>query len=464
VKKSLWLQLVALSLLISILTSAIFFAVFNQIAAATMAETRKNIYVFLAHLIEDAPYTEAIQHYEKFRSGAPALGGTLWVLSARGDVLATNAATPPPPAWLAIPKPKSVHEMSFVIPPFSHFATLILVRLQAAEPTYLLVKPSAASPNKVLANIEIWLFFSGLLSATFTGLLMIVFYLRKTSAEAKQVIAALSANQLDARFSIQRFDKIANLKLDFNAMADEIEQLVQRLQKTETARKNLLQELSHDLRTPLTSLRTSVEMLTAYREQMSAVQQGEFLAVIQSELDYFVRLLEDLFFFADIAEPGYRRALDLINIDALLSTEVQARQLAQPQLRWLLEYSPSSLALVGDTLLLSRLLRNTLDNAAKYAHSQVTVSARIDQNRVEICIADDGPGISPEAIRTFGERRKHRVRQSSSPLDFSLGLGSVVIKTIVELHGAALSIQSSAIDSNFPQGTRFIFSFPQRHH
>lgn len=460
-KKSLWLQLFGLSVLITLFTSTISFGVYNRIAATAMLETRKNIYVFLAHLLEEEPYDIAIGRYEKLDKGATVLAGSIWVLAENGKIIASNTDKEPPTEWLTISKPSGIHDISYIVPPFSHFATLVLIRLQATTPTYLLVEPNANSPRKSLAKIEVTLFFFGLLSATFLGIAMIVLYLRKTSLEAKAVIAELRSNKLDTRFPIHRFDRVANLKLDFNAMADEIEQLVHRVQKTEIARKNLLQELSHDLRTPLTSLRTSVETLTAYREQMSAEQQQEFFCVIQSELDYFVRLLDDLFFISDIAEPGYRGALETIDINALLSTEVQARQLAQPQLQWHLHCSTPVLTLTGDAHLLLRLLRNTLDNAAKYANAKIDIGIREVQHRIEIVIADDGPGISAEALLAFGERKKHRVRQSSAPLDLSLGLGSVIIKTIVDLHGGELRIQSSAIDPSVAQGTRFIFLFPQ---
>lgn len=206
-KKSLWLQLTALSVLITLLVSGIFFIIFTRISAASMFETRKNIYLFLAHLIETPPYTVAIDNYERLRSGAPALGGTLWILSANGDVLGSNTADLPPAAWRAMQKPVNVHDMSFEIPSFSQFAKLILVRLNGNEPIYLLVKPSANTPNKTLAQIHALIFICSLLSATLTSLLMVVFYLRKTSLEAKQVISALRDNNLSARFAIRPFDK-----------------------------------------------------------------------------------------------------------------------------------------------------------------------------------------------------------------------------------------------------------------
>jgi K+-sensing histidine kinase KdpD len=179
-------------------------------------------------------------------------------------------------------------------------------------------------------------------------------------------------------------------------------------------------------------------------------------------LNYFVRLIEDLFFIADIAEPGYRGAIEAVDIAMLLSTEVQARQLAQPHISWRLIRETPELILHGDAHLLLRLLRNTLDNAAKYANSTIEISAYRDKDKIEIVVADDGPGMSAKAIDEFGERKKHRVREGSEPLNVSLGLGSVIIKTIVDLHGGELRIQSGTPDANIARGTRFIFSFAEK--
>lgn len=98
--------------------------------------------------------------------------------------------------------------------------------MRAEQSPYFLVRPEKDTPNRALVELEIKILLLGLFITTFAGLAMIFVYLRRTSQEARQVIAQLHGGQLDARFTIRKFDEISNLKLDFNAMADEIEQLV----------------------------------------------------------------------------------------------------------------------------------------------------------------------------------------------------------------------------------------------
>lgn len=205
-----------------------------------------------------------------------------------------------------------------------------------------------------------------------------------------------------------------------------------------------------------------MEALSAFRERMSAQQQDEFFTVIQSELNYFSRLLEDLFFIADIAEPSYKTILQSIDIVALIETELQARQLTRPNLQWIFQRASSSETVIaGDKHLLHRLIRNTFDNAAKYAKSVIAIAIAENKDFFEFSVTNDGDGMDEDAINAFGTRRKHRVQSGVNEPNLSLGLGSVIIKTIVELHGAGLRIESSAAGNSHISGTRFIFFLPR---
>lgn len=457
-----WLQLLAISVFFTALSGAVSLFVFQRVSSAASTESRRNTYLFLANIVESAPYAEALQRYERFRSDSPSVGRSIWILSGDGIVYAANTTEPPPAEWMQFPKPQHRHEIFAKIPGFSQFADLVLVKLDKPDPTYLLVRPEKNSPNKTIAGAEVTVFLFGLFGTTFAGLTMIFAYLRRTSKEARQVIEQMRHGDLHARFAIRTFDEIGNLKLDFNAMADEIERLVARVQVTERTRRNLLQELSHDLRTPLTSLKTSIETLTQYREKMTTAQQQELLVVAQSELDYFMHLLEDLFFIADLGEPSYKKSLELVDMPALCAAEVRARTLAQPHLQWQLQDRTGSDAKVeGDPLLLLRMLRNSLDNAAKYAKERVNITLVADTEFVQICIEDDGPGIGADASQSFGTRRKHRIPSDSAVASLSLGLGSVIIKAIVDLHGGDVKIASLAANAELRTGTVLTIRLPR---
>ena len=116
--------------------------------------------------------------------------------------------------------------------------------------------------------------------------------------------------------------------LDFNRMAQEIERLVGRLQETEKARRMIFQELSHDLRTPLTSLRTAIDTLAAHGEQMTPIQRKEIITVCQAEISYYMEILEALLFIAQMDEPRYKKDTEAVNLSELLNAELQIRRSA----------------------------------------------------------------------------------------------------------------------------------------
>lgn len=117
--------------------------------------------------------------------------------------------------------------------------------------------------------------------------------------------------------------------------------------------------------------------------------------------------------------------------------------------------------IIGDAYLISRLFHNVYENAARYARSSVRTHIIRKADRIEITVQDDGDGMSEEVLRSFGQRRDQRVLVAPGKAEISLGLGSVIIKTIVELHGGHFTIRNLQ-QVSAAKGTCLSFSFPAR--
>lgn len=264
--------------------------------------------------------------------------------------------------------------------------------------------------------------------------------MRRKSFEARKVLKKMESGDLKARFEVKRFDEYGNLIHDFNRMADEIERLVMRLRETEISRSNLLQELGHDLRTPLTSLSTAFETMKEHHELLTNEDKSELFAMIGTDIRYFKDLLDKLTLVATIDGPHYKSSTEKINLSSLLEEEVLSRQIAAGQsLAWkFIPCDESHPQILGDSHLITRLFRNAFDNASRYAVNSITVKVNDQKDRVEILIMDDGPGLNEESLRSFGKRRERRQRKDEH--DFSLGLGSVIMKTIAQVHGGSVEM------------------------
>ncbi len=286
------------------------------------------------------------------------------------------------------------------------------------------------------------------------ALLMIFRSLREHVHAADYVISELQKGNLKARFPVQRMDEIGEAKARFNAMADEIERLVERLRIAESSRNNLLQELAHDLRTPVASLRGILESVFDAVEMEPAVKELADLA--HKEVDYMGCLVEDLLLLAQLSEPSYQPNQRPFDLAAVLEEEAESIRIRKGGAVALDLKIPESEALTnGDEHLCRRLVRNALENAFSYAKSKVEVIAAVEGGRVSVRIHDDGPGFDPAMLAKFGERRGQRMIKKSQGGRLSLGLGSVIMKSILSLHRGELRAE------NDPTGGALVsFSIP----
>lgn len=463
--RTLWLRFFGISVVFALMLSALYLFMIREIAGKPSKEVQHSVYLFLAHIAEQQPYADSLRRIDELRTDSPAMALDLWIVSDSGNVLAANTAASPPARFARMPRPLRVHEVVTRGRFFSGSPAIASVRLNAVEPTYLLVR-NRGTPSRGTFLILAALFVVTVVGAIFSGLLLVTFYLRGRSQQVKQVIARMESGDLGARFVSDKLDAVGGLMLDFNRMADEIQRLVARLETTERARRELLQELGHDLRTPLTSMRTAIETLTVHGNAMSTQERGDFMNVVSGELVYFSKLIDDLFFIAEIDEPRYRKNAERIDLADLLASEIQAAQAgsrAGRELRFEFDRraeDEENFDILGDAYLVSRLFRNALDNAVRHAHSSIRVSIRSSSAGIEVAIEDDGEGMPTDAIAAFGQRRSRRFFGKAGSDATSLGLGSVIIRTIVELHHGRLAIASRASDPAVP-GTRMTIFFPR---
>lgn len=365
----------------------------------------------------------------------------LWVVTSQGKILSSNSPKPLPANWNDLPHPKQVH--GFESKKHSLFSPkTFILKLDTAPASFLV------SHNKqtLFQGPFLWIqgthAFTTAMFAVLLALSLIFYYLRRKSFEAKIVLSKLEAGDLKARFEVRRYDQFGNLILDFNRMADEIERLVKRLKDTETSRSNLLQELGHDLRTPLTSLNTSLETLQHYSTRLTEEERQEVFLMSKEDIRYFNDLLEKLMVIASIEGPHYKEVREEIDLYLLLEQELRARQNIRPDLNWDLQLKTHSHFIFGDPHLITRLFKNAFDNAARYAQSTVQIKISLTTNHLEVYVLDDGPGLTHESLLNFGKRREQREKKLDHEGHYSLGLGSVIMKTIAEVHGGHIEINN----------------------
>lgn len=284
---------------------------------------------------------------------------------------------------------------------------------------------------------------------------------KKQAEEAFTVLSQLRAGNLSVRMPVEKHNELKPLIQAFNLMADDVEGLVDNLKKADTARRNLLADLAHDLRTPLTSLRTFLEALKHSDKKISEEKRQEVVSLCFSEVEYFGNLVEDLLFLAQITEPKYSKGTEHFNFKEYVEDQIQVFQTRSPQKTFLFHNEGAENAYVtGSSKLIDRALRNAFDNSSSFAKSQVQIGLAVQGQNLVLTIDDDGPGFSEKALKEFGYKKASRMLTGTTDnARISVGIGSVIMREILTLHGGQLHAENRVQDGRIIGG-RVSFSLP----
>ncbi len=226
--------------------------------------------------------------------------------------------------------------------------------------------------------------------------------------------------------------------------------------KTEESRRRFLRRLDHEIKNPLTALRTA---LVNVRESRSGEEHQRATENAGRAVGRLIRLLADLRKLSDLGE----RPLERLPVDmpGLLREMVEAAQslpaYQNREISLLISKVPSPFpAITGDRDLLSLAVYNLIENALKFTPGDEAVEIRAleDGRAVVIEVADSGPGISPdESAKIFEELYRGANARGTE----GSGLGLALVQRIVELHGGQIQVRSRQED---PSGTVFSVRLP----
>ena len=468
--KRLFLRLLGISLSLSLILEILILMGVRNLNERGEGPLRNPVLKIAGRLLErSTDYPAGLSTFNRMRQSLGFPPVVAWVLDQKGRILAsTPPSRPLPLKWKDLSLPPAIHDVSAHFPYFELLPDLALLRLDRPTPTYLLLELQNKRLHRLRLEEEALILFLGMVASAFSGLFFTFLLLREKSLEARQVIASLTRGELGARFSITRLDEVGELMILFNRMAETIEDLVSRIRKNDLARRDLLEELGHDLRTPLTSLKTAAETLLHHGHSMPPEEQGRFARIILEESRYLGHMIEDLFFIAEMETPEQQKDEETVDLTTIIREGMELAGLSaeatEKGIRWEYEGRDHPLKVRGSPLLFRRLFQNAFQNAVRHAASRITVITTTEKSpsgkAVKVLIIDDGPGISADTIATFGMRRSTRSGDPKrSEAATSLGLGSVIIVTVARLFGGEAKIRRRS-ETERPTGTELTILFP----
>jgi signal transduction histidine kinase len=273
----------------------------------------------------------------------------------------------------------------------------------------------------------------------------------------------LAQGRLDTRLDAVGSDELARLTQTFNWMADNLQKIDHQKKMVEQTRRDLIAWVSHDLRTPLTSIRVMIEAL-ADEVVTDPETMSRYIHSSRSELHHLSRLIDDLFELAKL-DTGYLDAhFDMSSLKDLISDVLSSigPRAERRQIKLI--------GRVGDDLdpvymapdKIQRVLYNLIDNALQHtpAQGEVVIRACREADQVRVEVHNSGSTIEPSDIHSIFESfyRGDRSRVRDDEGRRGTGLGLAIARGFVEAHRGKIWVESRA-----EIGTIFSFTLPLRH-
>ena len=311
-----------------------------------------------------------------------------------------------------------------------------------------------SSQHDLLLAIVLLVFAGGM--ATTLG-----YFLSSTITQRINLLKSAAENiaqgDLKTRVPVQGSDEVAVLAKTFNQMAEQLQDSDKKQRELESLRRDLIAWVSHDLQTPLTSVRAILEALSdGVVEDPATVQR--YLHTAQRDVNSLSSLIDDLFQMAQLDAGGFPLNRANASLSDLISDTLESfTELAKQREITLEGNVESNVDPVNmDTQAMGRVLNNLLGNALRHTPDggRISVWVHRAQSGIEVTIGDTGGGIReedlPHVFESFYRGEKSRNRGTGGA-----GLGLAISRGIVQAHGGKIRVESKP-----GRGTLFTFTIP----
>lgn len=312
-----------------------------------------------------------------------------------------------------------------------------------------------ATPQTIAGRFGPTLAMTGtaaLLFATVLASLAVLGPVRRRLADLERAAKAVESGDLSARARTDGADEVAGLARAFNSMANRLDQRAQELADHERARRLLLADVSHELSTPLTSMRGYLDTLAMPSTQGDQTARDRYLQIVSDETRRLEAIVGDLLDLARLEAGGAAIDRDDVAVESIFGA-VEARHTrvastAGIALRTSIE--PGAEIVRGDARRLEQALQNLVANAVRHTPTggSVTIESRRDGPSVALSVRDTGEGIAPEHLPRLFDRF-YKVETARGTSAQGSGLGLSIVKAIVDRHGGTVHVTSSSSGTTF---------------
>ena len=416
-------------------------AVFGDLMHDMMAVNR-SIEVYLLDKSGEILYSVVLDHSENSEVKKVSLAPINSFIASKGEVhiLGDDPRNPG--------KQKIFSAASFTVDEKEGYIYIILAGQELQQVSDNLI-------GRFYSNLGIG---ASLLSILFAGLigLLSIWFLTKNLRLMTGTVRRFQEGDLEARIKNPEKSDIEVFANSFNEMADTIVDNMEKMKSVDLLRRELIANVSHDLRTPLAILKGYIETMQMKKDSLSEVEKQEYLKITHDNVDKLSNLINQLFEYSKLEAEQITPVKEPFSItelsyDLIAKFKVLAEK---KQIDLQLNNPQENCMVFADIGLVERALQNLIENAIKYTEpkGEVKLSLNHINKQIEISITDTGTGI-PLSEQPFIFDRYKQVNKSTKKQGYGLGLA--IVKKIMDLHDTTITVLSKP-----KEGSSFIFNLP----
>lgn len=259
-----------------------------------------------------------------------------------------------------------------------------------------------------------------------------------------EAVEKISQGDLNTEIEVVGDDEFSSMAAGLNQMTRDIRSLMDKEREAERSKNELITNVAHDLRTPLTSIIGYLELLSN-GTPMTPEMEKKYIDIAYTKAKRLEKLIEDLFGFTKLNYGKISMKVSKVDIIKLLSQLLEEfyPSFAEKNLVYELRSNVPAKVITADGNLLARLFDNLINNAIKYGADgkRILVKVHAEDEIVAVSVVNYGHVI-PEQELPLIFNKFYRVEQSRSSSTGGTGLGLAIAKNIVEMHGGAIQVES----------------------
>lgn len=254
----------------------------------------------------------------------------------------------------------------------------------------------------------------------------------------------ISKGNLDHRIAGKSEDELGSLANNINFMAEALQTKIEEERAAEMLKNELITNVSHDLRTPLTSIMGYLNLLKDKRYETEE-EAYQYLNIAYGKSEKLKDLIQDLFEYAKLTNEGVKLNLSEVHLNSLIDqlTEELVPILDEKQLSFKKDISKEDTIVLADADKMVRVFENLLTNAIRHSSvgTEILVQTSVDEDNVIICVENTGEPISSEYLERIFDRF-FKVEKSRTSNSAGSGLGLAISKNIINLHKGSIWAES----------------------